>query len=185
MSRVIMLLRRPVWATVGCVLLVVAGGALLWLPMHTQSALDDWKTELRARGVPARAVVHDRVTKRGGTSTTMYLRYEMAGRTYEQEIGCFEVCRPAGDVVPIWVNRADPSDFVTDFDALSGHRGRIQGVLGAAGFVILVVAVPLTLSRIPFRRWLPGRAAPRRTGATSRDGVGFTSRSKHKRVGRQ
>ncbi|MEV4654659.1 DUF3592 domain-containing protein [Micromonospora sp. NPDC049301] len=184
MTRLIMMLRRPVWVTVGCVLLVVAGGALLWLPIRTQSALDDWKTDLRATGVPARGVIYDRVSKRGGTSTTMYLRYEVAGRTYEQEIGCVEVCLPAGDEVPIWVNRADPSDFVTDFDALSGHRGRIQGVVGAAGFVILVVAVPLTLSRIPFRKWFPPRARPRRSGAPSREGVGFTSRSKHKRVGR-
>lgn len=179
-----MLLRRPVWVTVGCVLLVVAGGALLWLPLHTQYALDDWKTELRAEGVPARAVVYDRESKRGGSSTTMYLRYEMAGRTYEQELGCFEVCLPPGDVVPIWVNPTDPSDFVTDFDALSGHRGRIQGVIGAAGFVILVVAVLLTISRIPFRRWFPRRTAPRRPGASNSGGAGFTSRSKHKRVGR-
>ncbi|WP_406077797.1 DUF3592 domain-containing protein [Micromonospora sp. NBC_00858] len=184
MSRVIMLLRRPVWVTIGCVLLAVAGGALLWLPIRTQSALDDWKTELRVRGVPAQAVIYDRVTKRGGTSTTMYLRYEMAGRTYEREVGCFEVCRSAGDEVLIWVNPGDPNDFVTDFDALSGHRGRTQGVVGAAGFVILVVAVPLLLSRIPFRKWFPPREQPRRSGFPSRGG-GFTGRSKHKRVGRR
>ncbi|SCE86083.1 hypothetical protein GA0070607_2474 [Micromonospora coriariae] len=197
-----MTLRRPVWVTLGCVLLVVTGAALLWLPLHTQHALDDWKTELRAEGVPARAVVYDRVSKRGGSSTTMYLRYETAGRTYEQEMGCFEVCLPTGDVVPIWVNPADPSDFVTDFDELNGHRGRIQGVIGAAGFVILVVAVPLALSRIPFRRWFRARGAsrvfkcpaarpaihrrgvPRRAGVQSSGGARFTSRSKHKRIDR-
>ncbi|WP_233578785.1 DUF3592 domain-containing protein [Micromonospora sp. BL4] len=184
MRRLIMMLRRPVWVTVGCVLLMVIGGALFWLPMRTQSALEDWETELRATGVPARGIIYDRVAKRGGTSTTMHLRYDVAGRTYEQEIGCVEVCLPVGDEVSIWVNRADPSDFVTDFDELSGHRGRIQGVVGAAGFVVLVAGILLTLSRIPFRKWFPARARRRRSGAPSRDGGAFTSRSKHKRVGR-
>ncbi|GAB3949647.1 hypothetical protein GCM10027614_48780 [Micromonospora vulcania] len=169
--------------TLGCVLLVVAGGALLWLPFHTQTALDDWGTELRVRGLPARAVVYDQVTKRGGSSQTMYFRYEVSGRTYEQEVACVEVCRSAGDQVPIWVNRADPTDFVTDFGQLSGHRGRFQGVLGAAGFAVLVLAIPLLLSRIPFGRWFPPRPprSRRRPAASVWGGAGFTSRSKHKR----
>lgn len=182
-----MLRRSSVWVTLGCVLLVVAGGALLWLPFHTQYALDDWQTELRATGVPTRAVVQDQVTKSGGnrtSSSTMYFRYELAGRTYEQEVGCFEVCRSIGDEVSIWVNPADPSDFVTDFGQLSGHRGRIQGGLGAAGFGILVVAVPLLLSRIPFQRWSPPREPRRRSSAPVRGGAGFTIRSKHKQGSR-
>ena len=183
-DRVTVLRRSSAWATLGCVLLVVAGGALLWLPFHTQYALDDWKTELRAAGIPARAVVYDRVTKRGGnrtsSSTTMYFRYELAGRTYEQEVGCVEVCRSIGEEVPVWVNPADPDDFVTDFDQLSGHRGRIQGGLGVAGFTILVVAVPLLLSRIPLQRWFPPRKPRRRSSARVRGGAGYTIRSKHK-----
>ncbi|MFG3420245.1 DUF3592 domain-containing protein [Micromonospora sp. NPDC049460] len=176
--------RSPAWVTAGCVLLLVVGGALLWLPFHTQYALDDWKTDLRAQGVPARALVYDRVSKRGGTSTTMHVRYELSGRTYTREVACFEVCRSIGDEVPIWVNRRDPSDFVTDFDQLSGHRGRVQGGLGAVGFGILVVAVPLTLSRAPFGRWFPRRTPRRSSAAPKRDGAAFTSRSKHKRGGR-
>ncbi|MFI6266113.1 DUF3592 domain-containing protein [Micromonospora sp. NPDC051006] len=180
MRVLIMMRRSPALVTLGCALLVVVGGALLWLPAHTQYALDDWKAELRANGAPARASIYDRVTKRGGTSTTMYFRYELAGRTYEQEVACFEVCRSIGDEVPIWVNRADPTDFVTDFDQLSGHRGRMQGLLGAAGFAILVGAVPLLLSRIPFRRWFPRRTPSRRSATPGAGGAGFTSRSKHK-----
>ncbi|MEU0153478.1 DUF3592 domain-containing protein [Micromonospora fulviviridis] len=184
----ITLRRSPVWTTLGCVLLVVAGGALLWLPFHTQHALDDWKAQLRETGVPARAVVQDQVTKSGGnrtsSSTTMYFRYELAGQAYEQEVGCVEVCRLIGEEVPIWVNPADPSDFVTDFDQLSGHRGRIQGGLGAAGFGILVVAVPLMLSRIPFQRWFPPRKPRRRSRAPLQRGGGFTIRSKHKQGSR-
>ncbi|NES29153.1 DUF3592 domain-containing protein [Micromonospora terminaliae] len=178
-------------ATLGCVLLVLAGGALLWLPFHTQYALDRWGTELRETGVPARAVVYDQVTKRGGnrtsSSTTMYFRYGLAGRTYEQEVGCVEVCRSVGEEVPIWVNPADPDDFVTDFDQLSGHRGRIQGGLGVAGFAILVVAVPLLLSRVPFQRWFPPRKPrPRpRPGAPGPGGAGFRIRTKHKRGDRR
>lgn len=187
-DRVIMLRRSSAWVTLGCVLLVVAGGALLWLPFHTQYALDDWKTELRATGVPARALVYDQVTKRGGNktspSTTMYFRYDLAGRTYEAEVGCVEVCRSIGEEVPVWVNPADPSDFVTDFDQLSGHRGRIQGGLGVAGFAILVVAVPLMLSRIPFQRWFPPRNPRRRSSAPGHGGAGFTIRSKHKQGSR-
>lgn len=181
--------RSSTWATLGCVLLVVAGGALLWLPFHTQYALDEWQTQLRATGVPARAVVKDQVTKSGGNRTspsaTMYFRYDLAGRTYEQEVACVQVCRSIGEEVPIWVNPADPSDFVTDFDQLSGHRGRIQGGLGVAGFVILVVAVPLLLSRIPFQRWLPPRKPRRRSIAPVPGGAGFTIRSKHKQGSRK
>ncbi|MEU5907895.1 DUF3592 domain-containing protein [Micromonospora sp. NPDC047527] len=170
-------------------LLVVAGGALLWLPFHTQFALDDWMAELRATGVPARAVVYNRVTDDGGNrespATTMFVRYELSGRTYEQEVGCVEVCRPVGDEMSIWVNPADPGDFVTDFDQLSGHRGRAQGVLGAVGFGILVMAVPLLLSRIPFGRWFPRRTPRRRSAAPTQDGGRFTGRSKHKRSARR
>ncbi|MGW0432369.1 DUF3592 domain-containing protein [Micromonospora sp. NPDC003197] len=183
--------RSSAWVTLGCVLLVVAGGALLWLPFHTQSALDDWEVELRATGVPTRAVVQNRVTESGGnrssSSTTMYFRYESAGRTYTQEVACFEECRLIGDEVQIWVNPADPSDFVTDFDQLSGHRGRVQGVLGVAGFMILVAGVPLLLSRIPFQGWSARRSTQRRPAARALVPAGhrFTSRSKHKRSGRR
>lgn len=187
-DRVIMLRRSSAWLTLGSVLLVVAGGVLLWLPFHTQYALDDWQTELRASGVPAKAVVYDQVTKRGGNrtsaSTTMYFRYEIAGGTYEQEVGCVKVCLSIGEEVPIWVNPADPSDFVTDFDELSGHRGRIQGGLGVAGFTILVLAVPMMLSRIPFQRWFPPRKPRRRSRARTRENARFTTRSKHKLGGR-
>lgn len=184
-----MLRRSSIWVTLGCALLVVVGGALLWLPFHTQSALDDWQTQLRASGVPARALVYNRVTKPGGNrtspSTTMYFRYELDGRTYEQEVGCVEVCRSIGDEVLIWVNPADPSDFVTDFDQLSGHRGRIQGVLGVVGFGILVVAVPLMLSRIPFERWFSWHRPPRRAAVPVVRGAKFTIRSKYKRGSRR
>ncbi|MEH1164871.1 DUF3592 domain-containing protein [Micromonospora sp. CPCC 205539] len=185
MRFLIMMRRSPAVVTLGCVLLMVAGGLLLWLPIHTQLALDDWETELRAGGLPARAVVYDQVTD-ARSKSTMYFRYEVSGRTYEQEVPCVEVCRPAGDDVSIWVNRADPKDFVTDFGELSGHRGRFQGLLGAGGFVVLVAAILLLLSRIPFGRWFPPRTTPRRRPAAQvSDGTDFTSRSKRKRSGRR
>ena len=109
----------------------------------------------------------------------------MTGRTYEQEVGCVKVCRLIGDEVLIWVNPADPGDFVTDFDQLSGHRGRIQGVLGVVGFGILVVAVPLMLSRIPFEHWFHRRTQPGWAAAPVPDGARFMSRSKHKRSKRK
>jgi hypothetical protein len=188
--------RTSSWVTVGAVLLLAVGGALLWLPIHTQLALDDWKTELRDDGVRTRATVHHRVTEDGGNrssaSTTMYFRYEVAGRTHEAEVACFEVCLRRGEAVTIWVNPADPSDFVTDFDQLSGHRGRTQGILGAVGFGILVVAVPLALSRVPFRRWFPQRPPTTRrrplpdlAPTPGTDTGRFAGRSKHKRAGRR
>jgi hypothetical protein len=168
---------------VGCALVVVAGGALLWLPIHTQLMLGDWQAELKATGVPARAFVYDRIRKEGGNrespSTTMYLRYPVGGRTHEAEVGCVQVCLAAGDQVSIWVNPADPSDFVTDFDQLSGHRGRLQGGLGVLGIGILAVGIPLLVSRFPKRR-------KSRRPATPVNGDGsFTVRSKHKRDGRR
>ncbi|WP_233563570.1 hypothetical protein [Micromonospora musae] len=178
MLAVLTRLNTPPWRAVGCVLLLVVGGLLLWLPIHTQNKLDEWAVELRAGGEPAQAIIYDRTTK-GRGKTTMYFRYDLGGRTYEQEVPCVEVCRSYGDEVRIWVNRADPSDFVTDFEQLSGHRGRLQGVLGAAGFAILLLGVLLTLSRVPWRRWFPGRRPPRRARTAVRGA--FTSRSKHKR----
>jgi hypothetical protein len=133
----------------------VVGGALLWLPFHTFGMLDDWKAELRATGIPARATVYDQVTEKGGNresaSTTMYLRYVVNGRMHWEEVGCMQVCLPPDTEVSIWVNPADPSDFATDFDMLSGHRGRLQGGLGVAGFVLLVLGVPVMLSKIRSR----------------------------------
>ncbi|MFI6244268.1 hypothetical protein ACIBEF_30850 [Micromonospora sp. NPDC050795] len=59
-----------------------------------------------------------------------------AGAPRQAEVGCWEVCLAAGSAVRIWVNPDDPDDFVTDFGILSGHRGRLQGVVGAAGLVL-------------------------------------------------
>lgn len=147
-----MIRRRPLWLILASALLAVAGAALLWLPFHTQTALDDWGVTLRERGTPARATVVDQVTESGGnrgsSSSTMYFSYVVDGRTHSREVPCFEVCRAAGTEVPIWVNPADPGDFVTDFGQLSGHRGRVQGVLGVVGLVALGTGVVLTLSRI-------------------------------------
>ncbi|MEU7757416.1 MULTISPECIES: DUF3592 domain-containing protein [Micromonospora] len=157
-------MRRPLWLSLAYALLAVAGAALLWLPFHTQSALDDWAVTLRERGTPARATVVDQVTESGGnkgsSSSTMYFSYVVDGRTHAQEVACFEVCRAAGTEVPIWVNPADPGDFVTDFGQLSGHRGRVQGVLGAVGLAALGTGVVLTLSRIR-RAARPGDRAGR------------------------
>ncbi|MGV9763562.1 DUF3592 domain-containing protein [Micromonospora tulbaghiae] len=182
-------MRRPSWLSLAYVLLAVAGGALLWLPFHTQRALDDWGVTLRERGTPARAVVVDQVTESGGnrssSSSTMYFRYVVDGRTHSQEVPCFEVCRAAGTEVPIWVNPADPGDFVTDFGQLSGHRGRVQGVLGAVGLVALGTGVVLTLSRVRSRRGgrLGQNAArpdrPRRVAPVA-DGQGYAGRGKRK-----
>jgi len=190
-------MRRPLWLSLVYVLLAVAGGALLWLPFHTQMALDDWGVTLRERGTPAQATVVDQVTKSGGnrssSSRTMYFSYAVDGRTHSQEVPCFEVCRAAGTEVPIWVNPADPNDFVTDFGQLSGHRGRVQGVLGVVGLFALGAGVVLTLSRIrraarpgdragrashdAARRDRPRRVAPTPVG----DGRGYTGRGKRKR----
>lgn len=66
----------------------------------------------------------------------MHLRYEFAGAQRQAEVGCWEVYLAAGSPVRIWVNPKDPEDFVTDFGILSGHRGRLQGEVGAAGLVL-------------------------------------------------
>ncbi|MER7440139.1 hypothetical protein [Micromonospora avicenniae] len=183
MRAVLTRLNTPLWQAVGCGLLLVVGALLLWLPIHTQNALDDWAVELRAGGEPAQAIIYDRITTARG-KTTMYFRYDFDRRTYEQEVPCVEVCRSYGEKVRIWVNRSDPTDFVTDFEQLSGHRGRLQGGLGVVGFATLLLAVPATLSRIPWRRWLPRRRAARR--ARTAAGGAFTGRSKHKpRAGRR
>ncbi|WP_433494800.1 DUF3592 domain-containing protein [Micromonospora sp. CA-248089] len=178
-----MTIRWPSPLGIAYVLLAVAGGVLLWLPFHTQSALDDWGVTLRERGTPAQALVVDQVTKSGGnrssSSRTMYFRYVVDGRTHSQEVPCFEVCRATGTEVPIWVNPADPGDFVTDYGQLSGHRGRVQGVLGAVGLVALGTGVTLMLSRIQRRR----AARPRRPRpvAPATDGRGYVGRGKRKR----
>ncbi|MEV5631878.1 DUF3592 domain-containing protein [Micromonospora tulbaghiae] len=188
-----MIVRRPLWLVLASALLAVAGAALLWLPFHTQTALDDWGVTLRERGTPARATVVDQVTESGGnrssSSRTMYFSYVVDGRTHSQEVPCFEVCRAAGTEVPIWVNPADPGDFVTDFGQLSGHRGRVQGVLGVVGLAALGTGVVLTLSRIrravrpdDDRAARPGRdRAARPRPVPVGDGRVHTGRGKRKR----
>jgi hypothetical protein len=159
-------------------LMVVLGGTLLWLPLHTHLELEDWGAELKTTGVPAQAVVYDRVTEKGGnresSSTTMYLRYAVGGRAHRAEVGCVQVCLPPGDQVQIWVNPADPGDFVTDFDMLSGHRGRLQGGLGVVGIVVLIWAFAMIESGTRGRR-------KRRRPVVPVDGAEFTGRSKHKK----
>ncbi|SIQ59585.1 hypothetical protein [Micromonospora avicenniae] len=182
MRAVLTRLNTRLWQAVGCGLLLVVGALLLWLPIHTQNALDDWAVELRAGGEPAQAIIYDRITTARG-KTTMYFRYDFDRRTYEQEVPCVEVCRSYGEKVRIWVNRSDPTDFVTDFEQLSGHRGRLQAGLGAAGFAALLLGALTTLSHIPWGRWLPRRRPLRRASAVP--GGAFTSRSKYKRRARR
>ncbi|MEU8158447.1 DUF3592 domain-containing protein [Micromonospora sp. NPDC048986] len=122
------LARYPVYA-----LGLAVGLVMMWLPLKTFQDDDAWGRRLRVNGVPAQAVVDELVHKR---RNTMHLRYEFAGAQRQAEVGCWEVCLPAGSAMQIWVNPDDPEDFVTDFGILSGHRGRLQGVIGAAGLVL-------------------------------------------------
>ncbi|WP_406072745.1 DUF3592 domain-containing protein [Micromonospora sp. NBC_01638] len=117
------------------VLGLAVGMVMMWLPVKTFQDNDAWESRLRVDGVPAPAVVDELVHKRRN-SNTMHLRYEFAGAQRQAEVGCWEVCLRAGSAVRIWVNPDDPDDFVTDFGVLSGHRGRLQGVVGAAGLVL-------------------------------------------------
>ncbi|MGC4837185.1 hypothetical protein ACLQ3D_22060 [Micromonospora vinacea] len=120
--------RYPVY-----ILGLAVGLVMTWLPFKTFQDNDAWGRHLRVDGVPAQAVVEELVHKR---RNTMHLRYEFAGTQRQAEVGCWEVCLPAGSAVRIWVNPNDPGDFITDFGILSGHRGRLQGVVGAAGLVL-------------------------------------------------
>ncbi|WP_430497833.1 DUF3592 domain-containing protein [Micromonospora trifolii] len=124
--------RYPVY-----VLGLAVGMVMLWLPFKTFQDNDAWESRLRVEGVPAQAVI-DEVVHKQRNSNTMHLRYEVAGAQRQAEVGCWEVCLAAGSAVRIWVNPNDPEDFVTDFGELSGHRGRLQGVVGAAGLVLSV-----------------------------------------------
>ncbi|MDG9678653.1 DUF3592 domain-containing protein [Micromonospora sp. DH14] len=112
---------------------LVVGLVMMRLPFKTSQDNDAWANRLRVDGVSAQAVVDELVHKR---RNTMHLRYEFGGAQRQAEVGCWEVCRPAGSAVRIWVNPNDPGDFVTEFGILSGHRGRPQGVVGAAGLVL-------------------------------------------------
>ncbi|WP_410821869.1 DUF3592 domain-containing protein [Micromonospora sp. 050-3] len=112
---------------------LAVGMVMMWLPFKTFQDNNAWASRLRVDGVPAQAVVDELVHKR---RNTMHLRYEFADAQRQAEVGCWEVCLPAGSAVRIWVNPNDPGDFVTDFGILSGHRGRLQGLVGAAGLVL-------------------------------------------------
>jgi hypothetical protein len=133
------------------VLGIVSGLLMLWLPYQTFLDENAWADRLRAEGVPARAVVHDLVRK-ARNSNTMHVRYEVADVLYRAEVACRQVCHPAGTPVQIWVSPDDPGDFVTDFGTLSGHRGRFQGVVGAAGFVLAVSMTGLAAARLSRQR---------------------------------
>ncbi|MEU8663716.1 DUF3592 domain-containing protein [Actinoplanes philippinensis] len=136
--------------TVG-VLGIVAGFAMMWLPYQTSLDNDAWARQLRARGAPAQATVHD-VGYAARNSSTMYLDYDVAGVPHRAEVGCWQVCHPAGTRVSIWISPDDPADFATDFGVLSGHRGRIQGGIGMVGLVLFVSTVVVALARLSQRR---------------------------------
>ncbi|MGB2567635.1 hypothetical protein ACPFP2_04160 [Micromonospora citrea] len=165
---------------------LLLGAVLLWLPFQTSREQDRWAVELRERGRPAQAYVYDVQTRR--SRTTAYVRYELDGVTHEQEVACMEVCPAWRSTVPIWVSRTDPGNFVTDYGQLSGHRGRIQAVLGAVGFVLL--AVPLVgllvvgggrlKDRLTARPYGGSRPRPRSVGPVSMP----RSKRKHARGGR-
>ncbi|MEV4120943.1 DUF3592 domain-containing protein [Micromonospora sp. NPDC049645] len=130
---------------------LAVGLVMMWLPYKTFQDNDAWEGRLRVDGVPAQAVIEELVHKRRN-SNTMHLRYEFAGAQRQAEVGCWEVCLPAGTAVRIWVNPDDPEDFVTEFGTLSGHRGRLQGVVGAAGLVLFGSMMFALFARIGQRR---------------------------------
>lgn len=131
------------------VLGLLVGMVMMWLPFKTFQDNDAWESRLRVHGVPAQAVVDELVHKR---RNTMHVRYEFGGAQRQAEVGCWEVCLPAGSAVPIWVNPNDPGDLVTDFGILSGHRGRLQGVVGAAGLTLSGWMVLAVIARLYQRR---------------------------------
>ncbi|MDG4783726.1 DUF3592 domain-containing protein [Micromonospora sp. WMMD961] len=133
------------------VLGIVAGLVMMWLPSKTFDDNEAWGTRLRADGVPVQAVIHETVYK-ARNSRTMHLRYQVAGVPHRAEVGCWEVCLPAGTEVRIWVNPDDPEDFVTEFGMLSGHRGRLQGVVGAAGLILSGTMLAAVVGRLLGRR---------------------------------
>jgi hypothetical protein len=130
---------------------LVVGMVMMWLPFKTSQDNDAWESRLRIDGVPAQAVIDELVHKQRN-SNTMHLRYEVAGAERRAEVGCWEVCLPAGTEVQVWVNPDDPADFVTEFGTLSGNRGRFQGVIGMAGLILFGSMVLAILTRLLARR---------------------------------
>lgn len=139
-------MRYPVY-----ILGLAVGMVMMWLPIKTSQDNDAWESRLRVDGVPAQAVIDEFVHKRRN-SNTMHLRYELAGAQRQAEVGCWEVCLPAGSAVRIWVNPNDPDDFVTEFGTLSGNRDRLQGVVGAAGLMLFGAMVLAVIARLYQRR---------------------------------
>lgn len=138
--------RYPVY-----VLGIVAGLAMMWLPYKTFLDNNAWENRLRAEGVPVQAAI-DELVRKPRNSNTMHLLYEWAGVQRRAEVGCWEVCHPAGTPVRIWVNPDDPGDFVTEFGTLSGNRGRVQGVIGMTGLVLFVSMVIVVFTRLDRQR---------------------------------
>lgn len=118
---------------------------------------DRWERELREVGTPMSLTVSEReIYGRKNKSQTMIFRYEVDGRAVQAEIPCLEVCLRAGLSIAVWVNPADPTDFVTDYGQLSGHRTRsVQGFAVAGALMIMLSMV------IGGSRWREHRRALR------------------------
>ncbi|MFJ2083725.1 DUF3592 domain-containing protein [Micromonospora chokoriensis] len=130
---------------------IVAGVVMMWLPVKTFDDHEAWGARLRDDGLPVQAVVYETVHK-GRNSNTMHVRYQVGGAQRQAEVGCWEVCLPADAAVRIWVNPDDPDDFVTELGTLSGHRGRLQGVVGAAGLILAGTMLAAVVGRFLGRR---------------------------------
>jgi hypothetical protein len=135
------------------VAVAVVGGLLVYQPVGRSLELDRYAGQLRRTGEPVRAVLHSgaqRIGNSGKTETVCDLRYEFHDTPYDDSFGCDEI--PYGEPVTtelIWVNPADPHDYVTENGTLSGTRHGLDFVLGMIGCVLLLTSPAILV-------WRPG-----------------------------
>ncbi|MBV1850579.1 DUF3592 domain-containing protein [Catellatospora tritici] len=142
------------------------GLALLSLPFLQARHDEDWAARLRQTGVPLQLTVsalEQYERGRSSPSRTMFFRYEFDGRPIEAEMPCVRVCLVSGTPVAVWVNPADPTDFVAEFGQLSGHRSWVVGPVGFVGAMMVIFS-----SIIGATRWKQWRSRVRAEVARTR-----------------
>jgi hypothetical protein len=145
--------------------LLLVGGALIGAGVLIGRGVQAYTRGLRDDGAAVDAAVvvrREEVSegrpfigpKGGRREISVTVEYTYEGRAYREVVRCVRPCPPAGETTRIWVDRADPTDFVTEWgDYNDEPAGSVTAwLVGSFGGMFVVVAMFAVLDPYPGHR---------------------------------